>query len=196
MRNFWIKSIITFSILFPVSVFLHETGHWIIFEINGLDSWISLQRANLVYPDRLTDEIFFKSLIGGPILTILLAFISYFLLTKFRNSLWLIILGLINATFRILPTLIGVLTSFKTDDLNGISDEGNVALRITENVFIRELMMVLLLAFFIFFITRFYKTFKFPDYFKRRKLFVTIICLLTILISLIYPKLDKIIFGI
>jgi len=196
MNNFWIKSIIIFLMLFPVSVFLHETGHWMIYELNGLDSWISLQRANLATPDQLTDDIFLDSLFGGPIVTIILALISYLLLTKFRNSIWLLLFGLINATFRILPTTIGILTSLKTNNLKGISDEGNIALRITGNVFIRELIMLLLLTFFIFIITRFYKIFKFPDNFKREKIFVIIICFLTLLVSFTYPKLDQIIFGI
>ncbi|MBC8525838.1 MAG: hypothetical protein H8D22_03045 [Candidatus Cloacimonetes bacterium] len=195
MKNIWIKTIIIIVILVPISIFLHETGHWLIYELNAMDSWMSLQRANLVNPEHLTEGIFLKSLFGGPILTILLALISYLLLTKFRESVWLLVLGLINATGRILPTIIGILTSFKTD-LNGVSDEGNIALRITNNVFIREIIMLLLLSLFIFMITRFYKTFKFPDNFKQKKIFVSMICLLSILISLIYPKLDQIIFGI
>lgn len=197
MKFFWIKSIIIFLILFPVSVFLHEAGHWMIYELNGIESWMSLQRANLVNPDQLvTGDIFLNSLFGGPIVTILLTLISYLLLTRFKNSIWLLLFGLINATFRILPTTIGILTSLKTDNLKGISDEGNIALRITENVFIRELIMLLLLTFFIFIITRFYKTFKFPDNFKLKKMFIIFICILTILISLIYFKLDQLIFGI
>lgn len=196
MNNFWIKSILIFLILFPVSIFLHEAGHWMIYELYSIDSWISLQRANLVNPDQLlTEDIFLKSLLGGPILTILLALISYLLLTKFNNSTWLFLFGLINASFRILPTGIGILTSFKTD-LNGVSDEGNIVLRITDNVFIREVIMLLLLSLFFFIITKFYRTYKFPDNFKRKKIFVTMICLLTILISLTYPKLDQIVFGI
>ena len=45
-------------------------------------------------------------------------------------------------------------------------------------------------------IIRHYKVFQFPDNFKRKKLFIWTICLLTILTSLTYPKLDSMIFGV
>lgn len=195
MKNLWIKSIIVFLILFPVSVFIHETGHWIIYELNGLDSWVSLQKANLINPNQLTENIFLKSLFGGPIFTILLALISLFFLKRYNNSIWLLVFGLINSTFRILPTIIGSLTAFRSD-LNGISDEGNIMLRIFDNGFLRELIMIILIAFYIFIITRFYKIFKFPENLKRKKIFILTICFLTILLSLTYPILDKLLFGI
>lgn len=79
-KKIWIKTIIIVIILIPISVFLHEAGHWIIFELNGVDSWISLQKANIINPEQLTDDISFISLFGGPIVTIMLAVISYFVL--------------------------------------------------------------------------------------------------------------------
>lgn len=191
----WIKSIIAFLILFPISVFLHETGHWIIYELNGLDSWISLQRANIENPSELTESIFLKSLFGGPILTILLAIIALILLTNFQDSIWILVFGLINSTFRILPTIIGILTAFKTDQ-NGVSDEGNIMLRIFDSKLIIELILLLLLAFYAFIILQYYKTFKFPDNFRKKKLFFFTICFLTFLVSLVYPKLDYLIFKI
>jgi len=195
MKTLWEKSIIAFLVLFPISVFLHETGHWIIYELNGIDSWISLQRANVINPDQLTENIFLASLFGGPILTMLLAVVGLVMLKQYKSSIWLLVFGLINSTFRILPTIIGALTAFNTD-LNGISDEGNIILRIFENVVVRELMMLLMLGFYTFIIVLYYKTFKFPENFSRKKLLFFTICLLTVLISLTYPKLDYLIFGI
>ncbi|PCH66440.1 MAG: hypothetical protein COC01_07980 [Bacteroidetes bacterium] len=195
MQNIWIKSIVAFLILFPISIFFHEVGHWIIYEINGVDSWISLQRAIVVNPDQLTEDIFLKSLFGGPILTILLALAALFLLKNFPNSIWILVFGLINSTFRILPTLIGTFTAFKTD-LHGISDEGNIVLRILDNALLREMMLILLLVFYVFIIIRIYKTFKFPGNFRQKKPLFFTICFLTILISLTYPKLDQLLFGV
>ena len=195
MRSFWTKSIFVFLILFPVSFFLHETGHWIIYEINGLDSWMSLQRANLVNPGLLTEDVFLKALFGGPVLTFILALGALVLLTKYPNSIWILVLGLINSTFRILPTIIGVMTAFKKD-LNGVSDEGNIVLRLFDSVVIRELTLILLLVFYIVSIILLYRVFQFPGNFKRDKLFIFIICFLTVLTSIAYPKLDSLIFGI
>ena len=195
MRNFWTKSIFVFLILFPISFFLHETGHWMIYEINGIDSWMSLQRANLVHPDLLTEDVFLKALFGGPVLTFILALGALVLLTKYPSSIWLLVLGLINSTFRILPTLIGLITASKKD-LNGVSDEGNIVLRLFDSVVTRELTLILLLVFYIVSIILLYKVFQFPSNFKRKKIFIWTLCLLTILISLTYPKLDSLIFGI
>jgi len=195
MKTFWIKSLLAFLFLFPISVFLHETGHWIIYELNGVESWISFQRANLVNPDLMTEDIFFKSLFGGPVLTAILGVSSLIILTKYPNSIWLFVLGLINATFRILPTIIGMLTAFKTD-LKGISDEGNIMLRLFDNAFIRELLLTLILIFYLVIIIKLFKTFRFPEVIRRKKLFVLTICFLTLIISLTYPLLDSLIFGI
>lgn len=194
IKSIWIKSIGVFLILFPISIFLHETGHWFIYELNGVDSWISLQKANPVNPDKLTDDIFLKSLFGGPILTILLALISYFLLRKFRKSIWLLVLGIINATFRIIPTTLGIFRAARTD-MRGFSDEGNITLRLTDSVFLRVAIMLLYITFCIFLIIRIYRTFKFPENFKGRILLIITICILTVLISMAYPFLDKLIFG-
>ena len=195
MKTYWIKLILAFLIIFPVSVFIHETGHWMIYELNGIDSWISLQRANVVNPDLLTEDIFLKSLFGGPILTLILGVGSLALLTKHPSSIWILVLGLINSTFRILPTIIGALTAFKTD-MNGVSDEGNIMLRLFDNALIRELILLLLLVFYVVIIIRHFKTFQFPNNFKRKKVFIWTICLLTVLSSLTYPKLDSLIFGV
>jgi len=193
--NYYLKSTLLFLVLFPSSVFLHELGHWIIYESYGVESWISLQKANIIYPEQGTEEIFFVSLFGGPIVTILLALTSYFLLTKFKNSLWLFIMGLINSSFRILPTMIGMLTSLGKGK-NGVSDEGNILLRLFDSVLIREAVLMLALVFYILLIVRLSRTFKFPAYIKRKKLFILLFILLTVLISLVYPKLDTILFGI
>ncbi len=195
MKTFWIKLIIAFLVLFPISVFLHETGHWIIYELNGIDSWISLQRANLVNPDLSTEDVFLKALFGGPIVTIILGVGGLVLLSKYPSSIWILVLGLINSTFRILPTIIGTLTAFNTN-LNGVSDEGNIMLRLFDNALIRELILILLLVFYIVIIIRHLRAFQFPDNFRKKKLSIWIICLLTVLTSLAYPMLDSLIFGI
>jgi len=91
--------------------------------------------------------------------------------------------------------MIGTLTAFK-EDLRGISDEGNIMLRTIENGLTRELILILLLSFYTFIIVRYYKTFRFPDNFKRKKLLFFTICFLTVVVSLTYPKLDQLIFGV
>ncbi|MDU8885710.1 hypothetical protein RXV94_06025 [Yeosuana sp. MJ-SS3] len=193
INNIWIKSIGIFLILFPISVFFHEIGHWIIYELNGVDSWISLQKVNPINPDKLTDAIFLNSLFGGPIITILIALISYLFLRKYRNSIWLLVLGIINAAFRIIPTTFGIFRAARTDNL-GFSDEGNIALRLTDSVFLRLTIMLLYITFCIFLIIRIYRTFKFPENFKRRILLIITLCILTVLISMAYPILDNLIF--
>jgi len=195
LKNIWIKSILALLILLPISIFLHETGHWIIYEANGVDSWISLQKANIVNPEELTEDIFTMSLFGGPFVTIQLAIFALVLMSAFPNSIWVLVFGLINSTFRILPTIIGTLMAFRTD-LKGVSDEGNIVLRLFDNALMRELILVFLLMFYIFMIVRFYKTFQFPDGFVRKKLLFFILCFLTVLISMTYPKLDQLVFGI
>ena len=160
-----------------------------------MDSWISLQRANIVNEEQLTDDIFLTSLFGGPVFTILLAISALVLLKIFPNSIWILVFGLINSTFRILPTVIGALVAFKTDE-QGISDEGNIILRILDSGLIRELTIILLLVFYVLLIRHFYKTFQLqPELSQKKPLFLTI-CLLTVLISLTYPKLDFLIFGV
>ena len=196
MKNIWIKSLLVAAILCPISVYLHELGHWIIYELNGIDSWISLQRVILIDPEQVTESIFLKSLFGGPIVTILLALSSYLLLTKYQVSLWLMVLGLINASLRILPTIVGSIKSFNTENLSGYSDEGNIALRITDSVFLREILMLMLLGLYIFFIIKLYKTFNFPEDMKIKKLFIVMICILPVFISMILPKLDFLVFGV
>ena len=196
MKNIWVKSLFITAILSPVSIYLHELGHWIIYEINGIDSWISLQRVNLIDPNQITEDIFLKSLFGGPIVTIILALGSYLLLTKYRDSLWLMVLGLLNASQRIMPTIIGAIKSFTSENLSGFSDEGNIALRITESLILREMMMFLLLCFYIVIIIKLYKTFNFPHDMKLKKLFIVMMCALPILIGMILPKLDFLIFGV
>ena len=103
MKNIWIKSLLIAAIFCPISIYLHELGHWIIYESNGIDSWISLQKVILEDPEQVTEAIFLNSLFGRPIVTILLALGSYFLLSKYQDSLWLLVLGLINASLRIMP---------------------------------------------------------------------------------------------
>ena len=192
-KRIWIKSIGVFLILFPISVFLHETGHWVIYELNGVDSWISLQKANPINPDKLTDTIFLNSLFGGPIITIIIALISYLLLRKYRNSIWLLVLGIINAAFRVIPTTFGVFRATRTDML-GFSDEGNIALRLTDSVFLRLAIMLLYITFCIFLIIRIYRTFMFPENFRGRLSLIITLCILTVLISMAYPFLDNLIF--
>ncbi|WP_242083368.1 hypothetical protein [Aestuariivivens sediminis] len=194
-KRIWIKSIGVFLILFPISVFLHETGHWVIYELNGVDSWISLQKANPINPDKVTDTIFLNSLFGGPMITILIALISYLLLRKYRNSIWLLVLGIINAAFRVIPTIFGVFRATRTDML-GFSDEGNIALRLTDSVFLRLATMLLYITFCIILIILIYRTFKYPDNFKSRILLIITLCLLTVLISMAYPFLDNLIFDL
>jgi len=195
MKKFWIKTIFIVIILVPVSIFLHEAGHWIIFEFNGVDSWISLQKANLFNPEQLTDDIFLISLFGGPIVTIMLALISYFVLRKYPELTCFFVLGIINATFRIIPTIFGVFRAARTD-LQGFSDEGNIVLRLTDSVFLRVAIMLLYIAFCIFLIIRIYKTFKFPENFKKKIPLLTTVCILTILIMMTYPFLDNLIFEL
>ncbi|WP_242157196.1 hypothetical protein [Aestuariivivens sediminis] len=194
-KRIWIKSIGVFLILFPISVFLHETGHWAIYELSGVDSWISLQKANPINPDRVTDAIFLNSLFGGPLITILIALISYLLLRTYNNSIWLLVLGIINAAFRIIPTTFGIFRATRTDML-GFSDEGNIALRLTDSVFLRLATMLLYITFCIILIIRIYRTFKYPDNFKSRILLIITLCLLTVLISMVYPFLDNLIFDL
>jgi len=196
MKNIWIKTLLITAVLCPISIYLHELGHWIMYEFNGIDSWISIQRVNLIDPEQVTEAIFLKSLFGGPIVTILLALVSLLLMTKFRDSLWLLILGLINASLRILPTFVGSIKSFNTENLNGFSDEGNIALRITDSILLREILMLILLGFFIFLIIKLYKTFQFPEDMKRKKLYIVVLIILPVLFSMILPKLDFLIFGI
>lgn len=181
--------------LVPISIFLHEVGHWIIFELNGVDSWISLQKANLINPEQLTDDISLISFFGGPIVTIMLALISYFLLRKYPESSCFFVLGTINATFRIIPTIFGVFRAARTD-LRGFSDEGNIVLRLTDSVFLRAAIMILYIAFCIFLIIRIYKTFKFPVNFKRKIQLLTTICILAFMIIMTYPFLDNLIFEL
>lgn len=195
MKKIWTKTIIIVIMLVPISVFLHEAGHWIIFELNGVDSWISMQKANIINPEQLTDDIFLISLFGGPIVTITLALISYFILRKYPELSWFFVLGIINATLRIIPTIFGVFRAARTD-LRGFSDEGNIVLRLTDSVFLRATIMLLYIAFCIFIIIRIYKTFKFPENFKRKILLLATICVLTVLITMTYPFLDKLIFEL
>jgi len=196
MKNIWIKTIIIIVILCPISIFLHELGHWFIYEINGIDSWISLQKVNLINPQQLIDDVFLKSLFGGPVVTILIALISLLLLTKYPKSLWLFILALINGSIRILPTIIGAFKSFIKDSLSGFNDEGNIAVRISESVFLREILLFSFLISLIFIMTRIYKTFEFPKEIKKKILFSILICVLAVFISMLTPKIDFIIFGV
>lgn len=195
VKNFWIKILLCFMVLFPVSVFLHETGHWIVYELNGIESWISLQRANVINPESVTEVIFLRSLFGGPFVTLLLAIGALIFVIKYPFSPWFFVLGLINSTFRLLPILIGMLTASRTDR-KGISDEGNIILRIFDNVALREVMLLLSLVLYILIIIRILSVFRFPEDFKRKRLAVWLICLLTVLTSLTYPVLDHLIFGI
>lgn len=196
MKNIWIKTIIIIVILCPISIFLHEVGHWFIYEINGIDSWISLQKVNLINPDQLTGDIFLKSLFGGPVVTILIALISFLLLIKYPKSLWLFILAIINGSIRILPTIIGGVRSLKKDSLSGFSDEGNIAVRNIDSIFLREVLLISILTFLIFILIRIIKTFEFPIQIKRKILFSILICVLTVFISMLIPKMDFIIFGV
>lgn len=196
MKNIWIKTLLIIAIISPTSIFLHELGHWIVYEINGIDSWISLQRVNLIDPGQVTESIFFVSLFGGPIVTIFLAVASLLLLIQFRNSIWILVLGLVNVSLRILPTFIGAIKSVNTENLNGFSDEGNIVLRITDNIFLREIVIIILFCLFIFLIVKFFKTFQFPEEIMRKKTYFAMIIILPFFISMILPKLDFIIFGI
>lgn len=196
MKSFWIKVLAIAIVSSTVSVYLHEVGHWIIYELHGIDSWISFQRVNLINPEQVTEGAFLQSLFGGPLMTIMLASGSYFLLMKFQDSLWLFIFGLINASLRILPTIVGSIKSLNTENLNGFSDEGNIALRITELVLLREIMMLILLGFYALLIFKTYKTFHFPEEIRRKKLFVAMLCIFPVFISMILPKLDFLVFGV
>lgn len=192
----WFKTALIFLILLPASVFFHEVGHWFVYKLNGVDCWMSLQRVNITNPEnQISDLIFFRSLLGGPAVTLLISILSYVLLIRYPNSLWLFILGVINSTSRIIPTIIAF-ARINRVDLAGFSDEGNIVLRITENSLIRVLLLFSILWLYIFIFLKIYRTFVFPHGFNRKKLYVSIMFVASFFVVMIYALLDKHLFGL
>lgn len=107
---------------------LHESGHLLVYWINGYRAWISFQRLHPI--GDVPDSIQLWAKPAGPMINLLTGAVLLFIARRRQGFAWTTA-SFVNSAFRIFPCLIGIVRVL-TGASNGFSDEGDIAFAITD----------------------------------------------------------------